>query len=237
MKTKDILRIVNMVLAFGLITYAIIFGLSATLPHQGPTNGQTSRNLFFHVPMWFAMMVMGYTSVVYSIKYLRKMDPRHDVLAKEAAKLTVLFGVLGLLTGIVWSRVTWGQLLDSTDPVAWWPWEPKQTAALICVLIYLGFFLVRSSFTDPVQRAKVSSVFNIFAAASIYPLLYVIPKVLPGLHPNTGGDESAIGTMSPGYYYIFWPAVIGFVLVAVWLLDVRGRIAVVNYELNSLDDE
>ncbi len=237
MNTKQILRTVNMVLAFGLITYAIIFGLSATLPYQGPTNGQTSRNVFFHVPMWFAMMVMGYTSVVYSIKYLRGMNPRHDVLARESAKLTILFGVLGLLTGIVWSRVTWGQELDSTDPVAWWPWEPKQTAALICVFVYLGYFLVRNSFTDFGQRAKVAGVFNIFAGASIYPLLYVIPKVLPGLHPNTGGDESAIGTMSPGYYYIFWPAVIGFILTSVWLLDVRGRIAVVKHQINTLDDE
>lgn len=237
MKIKDILRIVNMVLAFGLVSFAVVFGLSDTLPYQNANMGQTSRNIFYHVPMWFAMMAMGYTSVVYSIMYLRKMKPRYDLLARESARLTVIFGVMGLITGMIWSRVTWGEALPSSDPAAWWPWDPKQTAALICVMIYLGFFLVRSSFTDPIQRAKVAAVFNIFAAASIYPLFYVIPKVMGGLHPNTGDAKSAIGTMAPGFYYIFWPAVFGFVCTAIWLLDLRGRTAIAQHELNSIDDE
>lgn len=223
-----------MVLAIGLISYAVVYGLSKTLPWQNANLSQTSRNVFFHVPMWFAMMVMGYTSVVYSVLFLRKAKPHHDLLARESAKLTVVFGFLGLLTGAIWSRVTWGEALPATDPAAWWPWDPKQTSALICVLIYMGYFLLRSSFEDELQRAKISGVFNIFAAASIYPLFYVIPKVLGGLHPNTGDQGSALVDMSAEFYSVFWPSVLGFICLAIWIFDFMGRKAIVEHRLNQL---
>ena len=237
LKRKSTWRIVNLGLAIGLITYALIQGLTQTLPYQSPNLGQTSRNVFYHVPMWFAMMAMAYTSVVYSIQYLRKGDLKSDLRAREAGLLTVFFGVLGLLTGIVWSRVTWGEAMPDTDPAAWWPWDPKQTSALICVLIYLGLFLLRMSFDEPQQRAKIASVFNIFAAASIYPLFYVVPKTLGGLHPNTGNQASALGTMSPEFYGVFWPAVLGFVCLAIAILDIRARLAVANHQLQEMYDE
>lgn len=237
LKRKSTWRTLNLILAIGLVTYALVRGLLHTLPYQSPNLGQTSRNVFYHVPMWFAMMLMAYTSVVYSIQYLRKGDLRSDLKAREAGKLTVFFGVLGLLTGIVWSRVTWGEAMPDTDPSAWWPWDPKQTSALICVLIYAGLFLLRSSFDEPVQRAKISSVFNIFAAASIYPLFYVVPKALGGLHPNTGNQSSALGSMSPEFYGIFWPAVFGFICLAVALLDLKSRLAVVSHQIQESYEE
>ena len=91
---KSILRTVNLVLGILLVSYALYVGMTKVLPYQSPNLGQTSRSVFYHVPMWFAMMIMGYTSVVYSIMYLRKGNPRADVKAREAARLTVLFGLL-----------------------------------------------------------------------------------------------------------------------------------------------
>lgn len=237
LKSKQTWRIINLVVGTALLVYALVQGLTQTLPYQGPNLGQTSRNVFYHVPMWFAMMAMAYTSVVYSIIYLRKGDLRSELKAREAGKLTVLFGILGLATGIVWSRVTWGEALSSSDPAAWWPWDPKQTSALICVLIYLGISLLRMSFDEPVQRAKIASVFNIFAAATIYPLFYVVPKSLESLHPNTGGKQSALGSMSPEFYSVFWPAVIGFVCLSYAVLDVMARQAVATHNLQEMRDE
>ena len=237
LKQKSTWRTLNLVLGISLVTYALVRGMLHTLPYQSPNLGQTSRNVFYHVPMWFAMMIMAYTSVVYSIRYLRNGDLTADLKSREAGKLTVFFGVLGLLTGIVWSRVTWGEAMPDSDPAAWWPWDPKQTSALICVLIYLGLFLLRSSFDEPVQRAKVAAVFNIFAAASIYPLFYVVPKALGGLHPNTGTQSSALGSMSPEFYVVFWPAVIGFICLAAALLDLKSRLAVAGHQIQESYEE
>jgi heme exporter protein C len=237
LKHKSTWRTLNLVLAAVLVTYALVQGMLQQLPYQGPNLGQTSRNVFYHVPMWFAMMVLAYTSVVYSVIYLRTGNLKMDLRAREAARLTVLFGVLGLLTGIVWSRVTWGEAMPDSDPAAWWPWDPKQTSALIVVLIYLGLFLLRMSFEEPVQRAKVASVFNIFAAASIYPLFYIVPKSLESLHPNTGGKQSALGSMSVEFYGVFWPAVIGFICLGIALFDLRARAAVASLKIQEMYDE
>lgn len=236
-KRKTILRTLNMVLAFGLLSYALIAGMTKVLPYQNPNLDQTSRSIFYHVPMWFAMMAMGYTSVVYSIMFLRKGNLKADAKAREAGKLTVFFGVLGLLTGIVWSRVTWAEGLPDSDPAAWWPWDPKQVSALVVVLIYAGYFVLRRSFDEETQRAKIAAIFNIFAAASIYPLFYVVPKALGGLHPNTGDKGSALVDMSPELYAVFWPGVIGMVCLAAWILDLRSRMAVAQLEIYDLEND
>jgi heme exporter protein C len=180
---------------------------------------------------------MGYTSVVYSIMFLRKGNLKADAKAREAAKLTVFFGVLGLVTGVIWSRVTWAEGLPDSDPAAWWPWDPKQVSALVVVLIYAGYFVLRRSFDEETQRAKIAAIFNIFAAASIYPLFYVVPKALGGLHPNTGDKGSALVDMSPELYAVFWPGVIGMVCLAAWILDLRSRMAVAQLELYDLENE
>jgi heme exporter protein C len=234
---KSIARIVLGITVLGCFSYAIYAGLSAKLPYQNPMNGQTARNLYYHVPLWFGAMLMGYTSVVYSILYLRKQDMKWDIRAHESAKLMLLFGLLGLITGIIWSRVTWGESKASTDPQAWWPWDPKQTSALICVLIYAGYMLLRRSFDDAGQRAKIGAVYNIFAAASIYPLFYVIPRVMGGQHPNTGTDQSALKGLSATQFGIFWMAVLGVICLAIWIFDTLVRYRQTQLALEALEDE
>lgn len=224
-------------LAFSCIFFVIFKGLTAKVPYQNPMNEQTARNLFYHVPLWFAAMLMGYTSVVYSILYLRKQDQKWDLRAHEAARLMILFGLLGLFTGIVWSRVTWGAGKSDFDPQAWWPWDPKQTSALICILIYAGYMVLRKSFDEPGQKAKISSVYNIFAAASIYPLFYVIPKVMGGLHPNTGAEDTALKGLSSGQNSIFWIGVLGMIFLAIYLLRMRIRIRSLQFDMEALEDE
>lgn len=232
---KKGLRLLTQVLSVSLLSYAFIGGLTGTIAYQNATNGQTSRNIFYHVPMWFAMMLLLVISVIYSIMYLNSLDIKRDIQSRIAAKVAVVFGLLGLFTGIVWSRVTWGALMPDTDPAVWWHWDPKQTGALLLVLIYMGYFVLRRSFDEPVRRAKVAAVFNVFAAATIYPLLYLIPKKLGGQHPNTGNDESSIGTMGGGYGPYFWAGVVGFILLSIWIMDVRIRLAKVEHEINELE--
>jgi heme exporter protein C len=234
---KTIARMLLGISVLGCFSYAIYTGMTAKVPYQNPMNGQTARNFFYHVPLWFGAMLMGYTSVVYSILFLRKQDLKWDVRAHEAAKLMLLFGLLGLLTGIVWSRVTWGADKPDSNPEAWWPWDPKQTSALICVLIYAGYMVLRRSFEEAGQRAKISAVYNIFAAASIYPLFYVIPRVMGGQHPNTGTDQSALKGLNGTQYMIFWIAVLGIVLLAIWILDYMVRQRDMRMALEALEDE
>lgn len=226
------LRLIYKSLALLLLAYAIVYGLLRPLPDIGGNIEQTSRNLFFHVPMWFCMGLMAALSLVWSLQYLRKDSGQSlaastadlDRRASEAAKLAAFFGCLGLLTGMIWARGTWGELLPATDPTAYWSWDPKQTGALIAVLAYGAYFLLRNSIESPRMRARVAAVYNLFAAAALFPLTVLVPRALGGLHP--GADGSPVfnsADISNDYRIIFYPAIVGWLLLACWLLELRVR--------------
>ncbi len=212
-------------LAVLLVSYALIAGLILKVPKLG-TLAQSARNLYYHVPMWFTMYTMMAISVFYSVKYLRNFAIENDLIASSAAWIGTMFGVLGLLTGSVWSRVTWGEALPDSDFSAWWVWDPKQTLALIAVLSYFAYFILRSSFDYPEQKAKLSAIYNIFAAASLIPLTLIIPRMLGGLHPG-GSEGSPVFNqkdISNDFRIVFYPAIMGFISLGLWLLNLRIRI-------------
>jgi len=241
---KGIGKIAYKVIGVGLIMYALLYGLLTDLPRMGSLE-QSSRNLFFHVPMWFTEVVLMSISVFFSVKYLRMTDPDSniagnalevDARASEAARLGVLFNALGLITGIIWGRVSWGQTMPDSDIDAWWVWDPIQTCALIAMLIYLGYFLLRASFAEPEQKAKIAAVFNIFAFAALIPLFFVIPRMISGLHPTAEGESTGLfdtSNVTNLYRILLYPSALGFILLSIWMLNVRTRISILHIKLEE----
>ncbi len=166
----------------------------------------TARNLYFHVPMWFTLMAAVGVSAYHSLRYLGTGDLARDIRAEESARLGVLFGVLGLVTGIVWARFTWYQGTN-----VWWNFDPKQSMAAVQILIYGGYFVLRSSMDDPVKRARISAVFNLFAFTTVPFLLYVLPRQMESLHPGADGNPAFSEITHPIMRLVFYPAVIGFI--------------------------
>ena len=234
---KHIARISVRVLTLLLLGYTTLRGLTVELPELMGNLGQTSRNLFFHVPMWFAMMAAMFYSVVQSLQFLRNPNLSFDIQSKEAATTGMLFGMLGLVTGIIWSRATWGDQRPDSDFSAWWLWDPKQTTVVICLLIYAAYFLLRSSFDEPIQRARISAVYNIFAAATIVPLFYILPQAMQGLHPGAEGERSTILTLGSEYRLLFWGVALGFIFLAVWIIDLRVRMKKAELILEEAEAE
>src|SRR4029079_4052912 len=140
--------------------------------------------------------------LVYSIMYLMKPNARHDIYANEFAKTGIVFGFLGLITGAIWATYTWG---------APWNNDPKQLGAAIALLIYLAYFVLRNSMTDLDKRARVSSVYNIFAYFIYLPLIIVLPRIVQSLDPGGQGVEGNPGLngkdLDPAMRLVFWPAV------------------------------
>lgn len=232
-----------------LVIYALLYGLLARLPIMGAM-GQSNRNIFYHVPMWFTVVVLMAISVYQSVRYLRMTDPDYvkkegdsliftDIRAAEAARLGLVFNVLGLTTGMVWARVTWSAHLPATSLDAWWVWDPIQICALVSLLIYLAYFLLRSSFNEPEQRAKISAVYNIFAFTTLIPLYFIIPKLLPGAHPTSktsdagGGSFVMQGKLGGDFSIIFWPSIIGFILLAIWVYELALRAKVLEEKMEE----
>lgn len=95
--------------------------------------------------------------------------------------------------------------------------------AALAMMIYVAYFVLRTAFNDPGKRAKISAVFNIFAATTIPFLLYIIPRQLPSLHPGADGNPAFSEITAPELRYIFYPAIVGFIGLAFWLTDIGIR--------------
>jgi heme exporter protein C len=210
-------------LGFVLVLYSIIIGLTIALPKTEMLL-HTMRNVFYHVPLWFVMVILFTISFVYSILYLNKLNIKYDYYATAFAKVGVLFGVLGLVTGMIWARATWN---------TYWNNDPKLLGAAICLLIYFALFVLRSSVKDLDKRGRVAAVYNVFAYFLMYPAIYIIPSFTASSHPGGSGPDDEplmVFKMMPKLRNIFYPAVMGWVLIGVW-------IAKNKYEIYNLQDK
>lgn len=204
-----------------IMLYAIIMGFLYKAPALDILN-ETIRAVHYHVPMWFGMMILFFFSLVYSVRFLRTGNLQDDLIAVETTNIGILFGVLGLLTGSIWARYTWG---------AWWNGDPKQNMAAICMLIYLAYSVLRSSIDDTDKRGRISAVYNIFAFCAMIPLLFVIPRLTDSLHPSNGGNEGfVVYDMNNNLRVVFYPAVIGFTMLGLWIASLRVRLRTIEYK-------
>jgi heme exporter protein C len=190
---------------------------------------QSARNLYFHVPMWFTLMVGTVVSAYHSVQYLRTGDRVRDVRAREAAWLSLIFGVLGIVTGMVWARFTW-----YVGTGKWWNFDPKQSMAAVLLLIYGAYFVLRDSIDDRDTRARIAAVYNLFAVVTMPFLLYILPRQLPSLHPGGEGSPAFSQTdLAPAMRWVFYPAVLGFIGLFWWLYTQRVRLAWVRERLRE----
>ncbi|MCD2422305.1 cytochrome c biogenesis protein [Niabella pedocola] len=208
-----------------LLVYALVAGLLIKVPNL-PILGETSRNLFYHVGMWSAMMVLFICSLVHSIRYLRTMNLKYDIAAKNYATVGIFFGLLGYATGAIWASYTWADpnnpAFQSFSAVAR---EPKLIGTAVALLIYFAYLILRDSINDLDKRARVSAVYNIFAFAMLFPTIFIIPRLLPSLHPGQEGNPALnFKDVSPQMRMVEYPAFIGWALLGVWIATLKIRI-------------
>ena len=197
-----------------MLIYTMVAGFLGSVPAK-PILNETIRNLYFHVAMWMAMMITFTVSVIYSVKYLRTNKHVYDIYALEYAKTGILFGVLGVITGSIWARWTWG---------AFWSNDPKQLGASIALLIYFAYLVLRNSMTDLDKRARIGAVYNIFAFAMLFPTIWIVPRMVDSLHPGGMGNGTFNIEVDARMRAVFYPrAVPGWTLLGVWITTLRIR--------------
>jgi heme exporter protein C len=212
-----------------LLCYAVVGGFLLPVPALSQL-GETIRNLYFHVCMWFAMMILFTISIIHSIKYLNKSDLRHDIKAKSYAAVGTYMGLLGYSTGAIWASFTWA---DPNNP-AYASFgsimrEPKLIGAAMALLIYGAYFILRSSIKDMDQRARVSAVYNVFAYTMLFPSIWIIPRLLPSLHPGQEGNPALnFNDIDARMRMVFYPAVLGWTLLGAWITTLKIRIELIQ---------
>lgn len=217
------------ILCVVLLAYTFTAGILLDVPRL-PALAETIRNLYFHVGMWFCMMAVFTVSVVYAIKYLRTNNLKHDIYSRQFAAVGIVFGVLGYITGAIWMSYTWA---DPNNPAAASfsaiAREPKLIGAALALLIYFAYMVLRDSIQDIDKRARISSVYNIFAYAMLFPTIWILPRVLPSLHPGKDGNPALnYKDIDASMRVVFYPAVIGWILLGTWIATLKIRLSLIK---------
>lgn len=214
------------ILGLVMIAASIVAGFLGPVPAL-PILHETIRNVYFHVPMWSVMFALYLISVIYSIRYLKNGRVNDDLIAVEAVNTGIVFCIIGLVTGMQWANITWG------DP---WPNDPKTNGSAIATLMYLAYLVLRNALEEEQKRAKISAIYNIFAFPVMIVLLYILPKMTDSLHPGSGGngtfgDLDMDNQMRP----VFYTAIIGWILIGIWICTLRYRVRLLENKRNIID--
>lgn len=209
-----------------LVGYALTWGLLTPVPDKAILE-QSIRNLFYHVPMWFGMILLLAGSLVKAIAFLSKGKMEDDIQSAALAQVGVLFGMMGIFTGMIWAKNTWG---------AYWTADPKLNSAAIGMLMYFAYLVLRSSIEDAEKKARVSAVYNIFCFPIFIVLIFVLPRLTDSLHPGNGGNPGFNSyDLDAKLRLVFYPAVIGWTLIGYWIANLQIRIN--KIELKQLNND
>ncbi len=214
--------------AIVLLLYVHVGGLLFGVPRLDILN-ETIRALYFHVPMWFGMILLFVLSVYHAILYLLKPGIESDRKSVEYANVGLLFGILGIVTGMLWANYTWG---------SFWHGDPKQNGAAIALLVYLAYFVLRASIDNEEQRGRLSAVYNIFAFAAMIPLIFIIPRMTSSVHPGSGGNPGFnMYDLDSRMRLVFYPAVAGWFLLGLWIANLRIRLRSLEEKISDIENE
>lgn len=182
-----------------------------------------ARIIFFHLPCALITVVFLFVGAFYSFRYLRGRRVMDEVKGSTANEIGGIFGVLTMLTGILFSKVQWG---------AWWQWDPRQTSFLLLLLLFGGYFGLRASFADEGRRALNSAAYSVAMLLPAIFLIFVYPrlKFVQSFHPNqtilSGGFDRTYGSvlLAVGLLLLF---------VAIWLFRLRVRVGEAQIALEA----
>ena len=90
-----------------LLVYTVSAGILFDVPRL-PILNETIRVLYFHVPMWFTMIFLLFLSSINAYRFISSGDLSYDLKSYNYANIGVFFGVLGIISGMIWAKYTWG---------------------------------------------------------------------------------------------------------------------------------
>ena len=179
--------------------------------------GESSRIFYYHIPQaWVCVMAFA-VSMIYSIRYLKTKRLDEDDKAAEAARLGFIFCILATVTGSIFAKVTWG---------SFWNWDPRETSIFILLLIYGAYFALRGAIEIEEKRAALAAVYSIFAFLTVPFLVFVVPRMVPSLHPSDSVVDSNMRfTMGPTIRVIFFASLAVFTVLFGWMFNLGRRVA------------
>jgi heme exporter protein C len=189
----------------------------ANAPYES-TMGMVQKIFYYHMPSAWMFLVGAIVCGVASARYLATGDLRHDRTALAAAELTVLFGLLTLVTGPLWARRAWG---------TFWVWDARITSSLVGWMVSCAYLILRK-YGGPGSE-KLSAALALFGMANV-PFIYISVNYWRTIHPAT----TVVPTLpvSMGFPVMF--CVTAFLLLFILMMTMRKRLEESRSRLDAL---
>jgi heme exporter protein C len=209
------------------IALVIVGGLAWAPPLKGfVAGGESSRIVFFHVPMAWTSFVAFVTAGVMSAAYLRTRRASHDVAAEAAVQLGLLFGVLATVTGAIWARLEWG---------AFWNWDPRQGSIVLALLFYAAYLALRAAVEDHELRRRLAAGYAVLGLVVAPFLFFILPRLGFSLHPQPVINDRAKVDVDPAILVVIIAGALAFTVLFFWMLDLQRRIVAARQRREALD--
>ena len=148
-------------------------------------------------------MIIGLVALILISVAGKKNRKKIDLNIKELTIINELSLTVGLIMltignflGGMWANESWGR---------YWGWDPKETWALISILIYA--FVIHMRFVPGLRGNWTFNFMSVVAFASILMTYFGVNFYLVGLHSYASGDK--IITPSFVYYAVVIVALLG----------------------------
>jgi len=179
----------------------------ASAPFES-TMGLVFKIFFYHMPSAWMFLLGGIVCGVASVRYLATGAARHDRTAWAAAELTVVFGLLTLVTGPLWARKAWG---------TWWVWDVRVTASLVSWMIAVAYLILRR-YGGPGSE-KLAAGLALFGMANV-PFIYISVNYWRTIHPMT----TVVPKLPVSMGLPLWFCVATFLTTFILLFKMRVRL-------------
>jgi heme exporter protein C len=216
--------IIGLAIAAALLLAFNLYRIFLVLPDEA-MQGAIYRIIFFHVPAAIAGMIGYFVALAFSIAYLSFGNFRYDSLAASIVEVSLVFSTVNVVTGSIWARVIWG---------IWWTWDARLTSALVCILIFAGYLMLRRAIEEPTQRARLSAALCIFGCLDVV-IVYKSIDWFRTQHPapvlsiRTGG-----GHIDPAMEQMLYLNFAAILMIAIALVLIRSRQEATAREIDSV---
>ena len=138
--------------------------------------GFSQRIFYIHVPVALTSYACFGFAAWKALRLLWTRDETYDLESYTAVHMGVIFGVLTLVTGSIWAKISWG---------VWWSWSERQLVLfLILFLFYSAYFMLRFSIAPGAARARISAVYALFGVVLIPVSFLAIRLAEELIHPT-----------------------------------------------------
>jgi heme exporter protein C len=186
-------------------------GLALLWAPEDADQGISQKIFYVHVPVALTAYACFGWAAWKALRLLWTGDEHYDLESYTAVHMGTIFGVLTLVTGSIWAKVSWG---------VWWSWSERQLVLfLILFLFYSAYFMLRYSLDPGPRRQRSSAVYALFGVVLI-PISFLAIRLAEGLiHPVVFTREGP--QMSNSMFAAFCVCLAGMLALAAALYRVE----------------